>query len=312
MDFLPIFEKMLELFSIIIIGYIAAKANVLNSTVKQSLTKIILNISLPCTILSSVMNADKLPRLDQIGRMILVAFLCYGLYLVIAKVGSRILGFKGRDRGVIEFATIFSNVGFIGYPVTYAVFGPESVFYTTIFNIPFNVYCYSVGVLLLQDRDNVKKEKVSFFARLKGMLTPTMVASLLVLLMALFGIQGPKEIGQTCELVGGMTTPGALLIIGSALASMKFKEMLTNVRVYLFAIISIVITPLLTYFVFRPLAGNDALLLGEAVIIAAMPVATSGTMLCIEYGNNEKLMAQVTFITTVLSIVSIPLIATFL
>ena len=110
-------------------------------------------------------------------------------------------------------------------------------------------------------------------------------------------------------MVAAITTPAALMIIGSSLAELPFREMFSNVKVYLFAICRLLILPLLTYFIFGLFVKDNSLLLGVAVVIAGMPVATNGTMLCLEYGADEKLMAQGTFITTLLSVITIPLLA---
>ncbi len=314
MDFLPIFEKMVELFLIIVIGYAATKANILNSTIKQGLSKVILNISLPCTALSSIMNADKLPGTTLILEALLISFLSYALLYALAKFTPWLLRLKGKERDAAEFGIMYGNVGFIGFPVTYAVFGAASQFYTCIFNIPFNLLCYSIGVSLIRGDDEPENhrsagEQIKSFGKL--LLTPAMLASIASLCMALTRYQGPALLGETFETLGSITTPGALLIIGITLAEMPFREMFNNPRTYLFTLMCVVVTPLLTYLIFSPFI-SDSLLLGETVILAAMPVATSGTMLCVEYGGDEKFMAQVTFLTTLSTIFTIPLIATIL
>ena len=88
--------------------------------------------------------------------------------------------------------------------------------------------------------------------------------------------------------------------------------MSSNAKAYLFTIVSLIITPLVTFAIYRPFTQDDPMLLGVAVIISAMPVATAGTMLCVEYEGDEKLMAQVTFLTTVLSVITIPMLAVIL
>jgi predicted permease len=127
-------------------------------------------------------------------------------------------------------------------------------------------------------------------------------------MLAMMHFHGPQIIGSACELLGQITTPAALLIIGSSLAELPAKDMFSNIRIYLFTAIKLVAVPLITYFVYSKFI-EDRLLLGVAVVIAAMPVATNGTMMCIQYHGDEKLMAQGTFITTLLSMVSIPMIS---
>ena len=323
MDFIPVFIKMSELFLIIIIGYIAAKVKILGPNVKAALSKVIINISMPCTILSSVMNSENLPSRSEIAFILLIAFSTYIVLFLLAKGTSFILRLKGREKGAAEFGIMFSNVAFIGFPVTNAVLGSESAFYTSIFNMPFSVLCYSLGIAMLSGYSIKEKMKsVSeteestfrfFIGRIgKLILTPAMIAAILCIIMGVSGFQGPDFLADTFDILGGITTPGALLVIGAALAEMPFKEMFTNVKAYLFAIIQVIVTPLVMYFLYLPVCGDNAMLLGETVIISAMPVATAGTMLCVEYGGDEKFMAQITFITTLATVITIPLLAVVL
>jgi hypothetical protein len=332
MNFLSVFAKMVELFLIIILGYIATKIGVMNRTVKASLSKIILNISMPCTILASVMMADSLPGVSQILRLLAVSFLTYGVLFVLAKVTAFALRMKGSEKAAAEFGILFANVGFIGFPVTYAIFGESSTFYTSVFNMPFNLLCYSLGVYLIKkgnQEDMISEKKAGTVLENAGnqesktkkslakatadlLLNPGLIAAVIGLVMALVAWQGPLLVGETCELVGGITTPGALLIIGAALAEMPIAEMFNNGKAYLVTFISVIVTPVVMYLIFAPFTASDPLLLGETVIISAMPVATAGTMLCVEYGGDEKFMAQITFLSTLVSVVSIPVIAMFL
>lgn len=138
-----------------------------------------------------------------------------------------------------------------------------------------------------------------------------MITAVIAIILALVQVKTPTVINETIELVAGITTPAALMIIGSSLADLPLKEMFSNVRIYLFTLCRLLVLPLVTYAVFG-LFVQDELLLGVAVLMAAMPVATNGTMLCLECGADERLMAQGTFITTLLSVVTIPLIATLI
>ena len=320
MDFVSVFIKMIELFLIIIIGYGAYKVKYIDGGVKVALTKLILNITMPCTILASVMTATELPEASMIIKLLFIATIEYAIYFVIAKATSKVLRLTGSKKAVAEFAIMFANVGFVGFPVTNAVFGEASTFYTMIFNLPFNVLCYSLGVYLLQQGDATEEEK-EFIEELpvksrvnkifKLFMTPAMISSVIALVLAFTRVHTPAVIADTCDIIGKITTPGALIIIGCALAQMPLKEMFGDIKAYLFTIICVIVTPAIVYlcyfkFVTEPLA------IGEAVIMAGLPVATAGTMLCVEYGGDEKFMAQITFLTTLVSVITIPVIAVLL
>ena len=312
MGFINVFQKMIELFLVILVGYYACKKKILDKEARLKLTNIVLNITLPAMILSSVMTQDSLPDVGEILQLLLVAAASYVLLFFSAFLFPRILRVPVSKRGVYQFMLSFGNVGFIGFPVTQAIFGDSAIFYTSVFNLPFNILVYSVGVGFIQKSasEGAKAERIEKKAGFsaKTFFSPCMIASYVSLLMALCHVRVPQLIGNTCTMLGNITTPAALLIIGSSLAEMKFQEMFGNVRVYLFTIIRLLIIPLITYGIFSPFLSNQ-LVLGITVIISAMPVATNGTMLCLQYHGDEKLMVQGTFLTTLGSIFTIPLLS---
>lgn len=321
MNFISVLNKMIELFLIIIVGFAACKAGVFDKDSRARVSKLVLNVTLPCTILASVMMQDNLPNRGQILMLMFVAMSSYLVFFAAALIVPWLLRVKDSQIDIYRFMLVFGNVGFIGYPVTQAIFGDAAIFYTSVFNLPFNLLVYSVGIAFIKassrkkkleifkDRDDtVKESNVSNGISLKTFLTPCMIAAVIAIIMALCNYKGPLLIGETCDIIGAVTTPAALMVIGSSLADMPVKEMFSNARIYIFAIIKLIIVPLITYLIFG-LFVKENLLLGVCVIIAAMPVATNGTMLCLEYDGDEKLMAQGTFITTVASVIIIPVLA---
>ena len=107
--------------------------------------------------------------------------------------------------------------------------------------------------------------------------------------------------------LGAMTTPAALLVVGSSLAEMPARELVGGPRLWVCALVRLVGAPLAVWALFR-LFVPDPVMLAILVVVAGMPVATNGTMLCYQYGGDTKTMAQGTFVTTVASVATIPLL----
>ncbi len=313
MDFWAVFAKMAELFLIVAIGYLTCKCGVFGKEARVQVTKLVMNVAIPGLTLSAVLTQNDLPGPGEILRLLLVALSSYFVLFLAAFVVPWLLRVKREEIGIYRFMITFANVGFIGYPVTQAIFGKESVFYTCIFNLPFNVMAFSVGVIFIRQSAVLMGdgEESGFPVSWKTFVTPCLISSVLAILLALFQIKGPAVIGETCSMLGNITTPAALLIIGSTLAEMPVREMFRNGRIYLMALFRLLILPLGIWLVYRGFV-TDKLLLGVCVIISAMPVATNGTMLCLQYHVDEKLMAQGTFVTTLASLVTIPLLAMLL
>ncbi len=312
MDFFYVFSKMIQLFLIIIIGYVSCKCGAFGKEARLHVTRLVLHVAIPGVTLSSVLNQNNLPGPKEILGLFIVASSSYLVLLLGALLVPKLLLVKKSEEGIYRFMTAFANVGFIGYPVTQAIFGDKAVFYTCVFNLPFNFLAFSVGVVFIQKSAALMRGEdgaaVKSAVSWKTFLTPCLIASIVAIFLAFTGLKAPAIIGDTCKMLGDITTPAALMVIGSSLAEMPVREMFSNRKVYLFAAFRLLILPIAIFFIYRMFVA-DALLLGVCVIISAMPVATNGTMLCLQYNADEKLMAQGTFITTVASLVTIPVLA---
>ena len=115
----------------------------------QRLCRLILGITMPCLILDSVSAGDTLPSTGEILSVLKVAIVYYGLGFFSAALVPRLLGGTAKQQGVWRYSLIFSNMAFIGYPVSVALFGQEALFYAVILVLPFNLLSYSIGPLML-------------------------------------------------------------------------------------------------------------------------------------------------------------------
>ena len=175
----------------------------------------------------------------------------------------RYLPVKLSDRGIYSFMLAFGNVGFIGYPIVASIFGASAVFYASILNFPSTLLIFVFGTLFISGGQG----KMRFDWR--TLYCPAMIASYLSILIVVTGWVPPRVISTPFVLLGNVTVPAALLIIGSSIANIN-------------------------------------------VVLAAMPVASYGTLFCIQYQKGEVIMAEGTFLTTLLSVLSIPLLTMFL
>lgn len=308
MELQAIESEMIVLFLAIALGFAARKLHVFNETTDDALTTAVLDITLPCTIIGSVITRTTLPDAATIGYIFLFSFLAFLLTLAIAIIVPFFFGLDAARRGTYRFMLAFGNVGFIGFPVLNAIYGPEAILYGAIFNIPFNIFVFTVGIIMLSQSDT---DANTLKLALKGLLSPTLIACFVAMFLALFNVTNTGIFGEAVETVGAMTTPAALLIVGSNLANVPLGTMLTHFRTYIMAAFKLLIIPMCVWLVFRSVI-TDPLLLGVLVVTSGMPVAINGTLLCKRYGGDLDTMLRGTFITTVLSIVTIPLIASVL
>lgn len=301
MDMISIIQQMLILFLLILIGYMTAKKGVLGDNSNRVLTKLVLYITSPALIMNSVINGEiQGSKLDTLF-IIFLSLMFFLLMPIVAKILSYIVWFSRKKHGMYEAMYTFSNLGFMGIPVINAIYGSEAVFYVSIFMIPFNILVNTYGLLLLSEN---KQAKFDY----KKILNPCAVAAVLALIFYLLSIPTTKVIDESIAMLGSVTTPVAMIIIGATLSTIPIKEVFLDYRLYIFAAIKLLVLPYITYYVFRPFVTNETLL-GVMVIIAGMPVATNVALLCTEFGGDTESVAKGIFISTIMSLVTIPILA---
>ena len=293
-------EVMVVLFIIVILGYVACKLGYMGDKFDKKLSSIVVDITCPLLVLSSVMG-DELPDRTLILPLLGVGFLTYILLLVFGFWVPRLITKNHDDQGMIGFALMFANVGFIGYPIVSSIFGPHAVFYAALLNMPNTVFIFTAGVMLIKGEYSLKQFNP------KVLVSPAMLGAFLAAIIVALGIHTPDIIARPVTMVGNITVPAALMIIGSSMAKLRIREIIGSPKVYITALLRLTIVPLSIYFLFKACGVSD-LVNNINTVVIAMPVASFGTIFCLKYGRNPSLITETTFITTLGSIITIPLI----
>lgn len=293
-------EVMVMLFTMVILGYTACKLGYMGDKFDKKLSSIVVDITCPLLVLSSVMG-DEMPDRSLILPLVGVGFLTYIILLVFGFWVPRFISKNHDDQGMIGFSLMFANVGFIGYPIVASIFGPKAVFYAALLNVPNTFFIFTAGVMLVKGKYSIRQFNP------KVLLSPALIGAFIAALLVAFGVHTPEMIARPITMVGNITVPAALMIIGSSMARLPLREIIGSGKVYATSFLRLVIVPLSVYFLFR-LCGVNTLINNINTVVIAMPVASFGTMFCMKYGRNPSLMTEATFITTLFSIVTIPLI----
>lgn len=293
-------EVMVMLFTIVILGYAACKLGYMGDKFDKKLSSIVVDITCPLLVLSSVMG-DEMPDRSLILPLVGVGFLTYIILLVFGFWVPRFISKNHDDQGMIGFSLMFANVGFIGYPIVASIFGPKAVFYAALLNVPNTFFIFTAGVMLVKGEYSIRQFNP------KVLLSPALIGAFIAALLVAFGVHTPEIIARPITMVGNITVPAALMIIGSSMARLPLREIIGSGKVYATSFLRLVIVPLSVYFLFR-LCGVNTLINNINTVVIAMPVASFGTMFCMKYGRNPSLMTEATFITTLFSIITIPLI----
>lgn len=299
-------EVMLTLFAIVVAGYVAGKLGYLGGDFDRQLSRLVINITCPALILSSAMTGD-LPDRRFILPLLLISLVTYAVLTGIAFVLPRYLTGNKADEGAIGFALLFGNVGFMGYPVVASIFGHEAVFYAAVLNVVNTFAVFTIGTILITGA-NVGKER---FEK-KVLYSTPMLAAYLTMAIVAFQIDNiPQAVSQPLTMLGNITVPAALLIIGSSMSHLSLRTMMGNATVYVTSMLRLIILPVGVHFAMMAL-GFSSFVVNINTLVIAMPVATYGTILCLKYEKDTTMITEVTFVTTLLSMLTIPMLVTLL
>ena len=275
MDITVVIIQLIQLFILIGIGYLLGKTSLFRGMFVQQLTNLVLNLTMPCMILSSVMNSIDAPALPLkdiiIAMFILVIILPVAAFLMIRRIKT--------NQGLYLIMIMYPNVGFIGFPLMQSIFGSEAILATAIINMGFNLSLFTLGIVAI----NYGENKLTSFD-LKKIFSPGVISSILAVLIY---------------------TPLAMLVIGATLSVYHLKDIFSDYTVYLFTLLIDLIIPILFYPVIL-LFIKDSMIRGITLIILAMPVANGAVLFARSNGQDEFLAAKTVFISTMLAIFTIP------
>lgn len=298
-----VISRALQLLFIMVVGFYARKRNIIDRDNVKGLSRLLSNITNPLLIICSF----QMPFDRQILNTGMVIFAGGVVIHIIAAVVSYFvfLPKKGSNENVVyEVNTLFANCGFMGFPILSVIFpehplGDLGIMYGAFYNTVFNLFFWSYGIYMF---NRGKKTKLDIK---KLVLNPGILATLTGFLLFMLKVQIPEALLGGMDMVGDTTFPLAMIIIGSFIAELDLKKAFNDIKLYICAILKLVVFPLATLFV-CVLCGADTTVTRVLVVLSGMPSATLGAVFAELYGANAVTSSKIVCITTVLSVATIP------
>lgn len=293
-------DTQLLLFLYMLCGVYLSKRRLIRENNREALVRLMMDVTMPLMVLDAFNKATTKEEL-----------LASVWVMVIALAGCLITGVIGlllwrnqpeNKKKVLMYASMFSNAGNAGLPIISLVFGPTGVFYVSMYLIPPRILQWTLGLSLF-----VKPEKGGW---VKNVLLNPMVVMIYagVFLMAT-GWQITGVFGSAIKNLGSMTSPLSMILIGATLANMNPK-MLFDKSVLCTSFCRLIAFPVLMAFLLKPF-NMDTMLLSICVILLAMPVAANTAAMAERYGGDYKFASACVSVSTLLSVVTVPLITWF-
>lgn len=295
-------KQMLVLLLLMLVGVCCRKCGIFNDEGNKRISSLVVNVANPALILSSSINQEAVISGMEFVKTFALAWMMFGVLMILAHFVPRILKADISEYGTYKAMTIFSNIGFMGFPVIAALFGTEALLYASLFLIPFNVLIYTYGISVMKRQ----REKTGF--RIRKALNMGVISCVLTLIIYLIELPVPVIVENAVDSLSGLTAPLSMMVIGDSLTKINLKKLFCNVRMLVFSGIKLLLIPIVGVG-FIKLLGLNSMLTGVCMIMLSTPVGSMTAMLAQEYDGDYELASQGVTITTMLAVITMPLIA---
>ena len=289
---------------IIILGFALGKLKLISTTTNKEITNLLLTVFMPASLFMAFPSEYDEASLNLFFSGLVGGVLVMISLIILSKIFFNKLWLKGELRFESQFALIFNNATFLGYPIVVNTFGPAGVIAYCGFIIAFNIALFSYGIWLFERKITPKL----FYSII---LNPNIIAVLLGMVLFLANFHLPTFITSAVSFVGGATTPLSVICIGFMLSRADFKSLITKWRLIITAVSQLIIGPLATFFLLKFL-NFPSEVVQVCTLIQALPTATSLSLFATKYGGNNIEASELVTISTISSAFTLPLMVLLL
>lgn len=289
----------LVLFFFIICGYILRKTNAVPKNASAVFSSVLMHFFIPVLILY-IMVKNITPESIVAQKDQLITSLCIIIgSCLLASVIAKVMDKSKSKKGVFTFTMAFSNFAFMGIPIVEAVYGPEAFTTLILFILPYYILVNVLGDIIIRD------EK---FPRITTLISPITVSIVLGFVLVYLRLPIPQLVLDQAHTIYASSIPLSMMLMGFVLAGKKITTMFTSLSTYFIAAMRLILFPMITLIALW-LIGFRGMSLGVPVLISGMPAAVNGVMLAENAGKDSFHCSSVVFISTLLSLLTIPMLS---
>lgn len=297
MDLSRVWQVQGVLFLLAITGMLLKRLNIVKSGDKPVLTNLVINVFLPASIIQSFQIAFEPGMVQDFALLI---GLSTGSILVSYVISVLLFTkYKYEQRAVLRYGTLISNAGFIGLPVAESFFGSLGFMYASIYIIPIRIALWTVGLAMFT------KEKNILTGIRKVAVHPCMVAVYIGVALMVGGIRIVEPVNTTLVMLGKCTTPVIMILVGVIIGELEQPKSMFSLDVVRFTMIRVLLIPGIIFAIVS-LLRLDPLVAGISVVMAAMPAGSTTPILAAKYKGDYVLGTKILVLSTLMSLLTIP------
>lgn len=286
------------LFFMILAGYASVRYGLIKMESKKAFSELLMNLVVPAMILESYMAEFDMKVFSNLMLTFGLGIILHALAVVVTLIVTKKK--KNDDAAILKFACIFSNAGYMGFPLIRALFGMEGLLYASAFLSIFTIFMWTIGYILVSGE--VDKKRI-----VRNICTqPSMISIVLGLIIYLGRIKVPAMISQPLGLLGAMNTPLSMIITGMMIAGSNLKRMFTDRRQVFIVAVRMFLIPALSFLLLK-IMGIHGMVVEAVLLLEACPTAAVTSVFAVQFGHDEELAAGAVVITTFLSIFTLPM-----
>ena len=312
MNMFVVIQQMLVLLVMMLIGYIVFRIKWLDANACGKMSKIVVNVLNPCLVINGVLGKAVNLKGDMLFQTLVLVVVYYGALILLSIPVASILRVKKKHYNLYRLMLIFSNVGFMGIPVVTSIYGKEAMLLIAFYNLGYNLLLYTYGIYLASTGGEPgEKTETAKGAGWKKLLNLGVASCLISIIIFLSGVTMPDSVCTFFDYVGNAAVPLSMILIGASVAQGGKKEFFLDRKMYVFMAVKMLAIPVAAALLMRLLPW-PAMVEGVFILMLAMPVGSIVVMLAAESGADEIECTKGSILTTLLSVLTIPIVSVFL
>jgi predicted permease len=298
-------ESVLKILMVIGLGSAVAWRLKLNETNSGLISKLVVTVTLPAYMIENLLTHYDRATLVSMAPGLAIPVASMLVCIFMSSAVAKIFRIQKNRKGTFSSMFSLSNAIFIGLPVNLMLFGEKSMPFVLLYYISNTLFFWTYGVYSISIDGHKADTRILSLDNFKRIFSPPLIGFLAATALILIGIMLPKLILDVCKMVGEMTTPLSMIFIGIILYRVDWKAIRPERDMFLLLAARFVIAPLTVIIMCRFLPG-PVLLKQVMVIQASMPIMTQTSIIARAYNADYKYAAVMTSVTTVASLVTIP------
>ena len=298
-NFSEFYSRLAAIGLILVLGFFLGKKKYISTETNRQLTNLLLMVFMPASLFAAFPSEYNQSLLNTFCSGLVAGIIVMLALIILSKLIFNKWWTKGEFRYESQFAIIFNNATFLGYPIVSTTFGENGIIAYCGFIIAFNIALFSYGIWLFERKVSAKL--------LKSIVTnPNIIAVLLGMIVFLSNLRLPGFIIDSVSFVGNATTPLSIICIGFMLSRADLKGVFKKWRMVVTALIQLIVAPAATYLLLV-LLNFPTEVVNVCVLIQALPTATSLGLFATEYGGNNIESSELVALSTIFSVATMPI-----